>query len=85
MITLFLQSASLIKLNYFLGDAFRRAERGPRRRFLALNLISFNLIYGCTLVMQTSASLYYLTRRTHLLGFLRETPEWVVQTLKVAA
>lgn len=46
--------------------------------FYAALIVGSIIAQGCTAV-------YYLTRRRHVLAFLRSTPEWIIETLRAAA
>ena len=46
--------------------------------FYAVLIVGSVIAQGCTAV-------YYVTRRRHVLAYLRNTPEWLVETLRAAA
>ena len=51
----------------------------------ALMTAFYVLVLGVSVVAQSCTSLYYFTRRHHLVRYLRQTPEWVVEMLRVVA
>ena len=51
-------------------------------RLIAIAFNAALIVLG--LVGPVLASIYYFTRRSAILRFLRETPPWVVKTLRLA-
>jgi hypothetical protein len=45
----------------------------------------YAVVITVSVVAQGSLAAYYFTRRRHVLAFLRETPAWIVDMLRVAA
>ena len=51
----------------------------------AMTSAFYTLLIGVSVVAQGCTSLYYFTRRRHMIAYLRETPAWVVEALRVVA
>jgi hypothetical protein len=51
----------------------------------AMTSAFYALLIVVSVVAQGCASLYYFTRRRHMIAYLRETPAWVVEALRVVA
>jgi hypothetical protein len=45
----------------------------------------YALLICVSVVAQGCASLYYFTRRRHLIDYVNKTPAWVIEALRVAA
>jgi hypothetical protein len=45
----------------------------------------YTLLICVSVIAQGCASLYYFTRRRHMIAYLSKTPAWVIEALRVAA
>lgn len=66
------------------GDTARMIE--PIDQLNRAIMSGFYAVLLCvSVVAQGCTALYYFTRRRHMIAYLRETPDWVVEMLRVVA
>ncbi len=51
----------------------------------AIGVLVYALVILCGLFAPAGAAVYYFSRRRHLVAYLKDTPQWVIDTLRLAA
>ena len=51
----------------------------------AIGVLFYALVILCGVFAPAGAAVYYFSRRRHLVAYLKNTPQWVIDTLRLAA